>query len=429
MSFESLRHTPEFELPSNAPSAPGDLISLIEECHEGLSKVLVSKMIRRGKYEQISVIICQDNPGKKTVPVASADDIADYCMMCMQYEMDKSDDPGNYKVEVVGPPGKGSFRKSKHIDLTDGDGMARSKTMVSEGDLMEQQLQYIQELHSQIITMSETVHGLVGPLVKENREMMKIVSESTRRLAEVERDRMKHDLEMRIHNDDVKLEELKEEEKGRRWSEGMEMIKDSGAVEGLLKALMKKLKDADKKKDDTKDEPKEETKKKEEESPKDSEKKKAERKKKKKKGDKGSKVDKAKKKKKGDSKSKRKPKISEETGEALSSDEDLTPEQMAEVFTASAMERMADNPTAVAVEVLRMSIEENGQWDMVKETLSEEQFVLFKEILDLESDEEIEPKLKDLYALKGARRMMKLEAKLDDDQQKVIEQLLVVAAD
>lgn len=425
MSFESLRHTPEFELPSNAPGAPADLISLIEECHEGLSKVLVSKMIRRGKYEQISVIICQENGNKKSSPLASADDISDYCMMCMQYEMDKSDDPGNYKVELVGPPGKGSFRKSKHIDLTDGDGMARTKTMMSEGDILEQQLQYIQELHSQIITMSETVHGLVGPLVKENREQMKIISESARRLAEVERDRMKHDLEMRIHNDEIKMEELKEEERGRRWSEGMEIIKESGAVEGLLKALMKKLKDADKKKEEPKK--KAETKPKEE-PPEDSDKK---RKKgaKKKKPKKGSKVNKAKKRKKGEASSKGESKISEDTAETLAADEALTPEQMAEVFTASAMAKMADNPAAVAVEVLRMSIEENGQWEMVEKTLSEEQFVLFKEILDLESDEEIEPKLKDLYALKGARRMMKLEGKLDEDQKKVIEQLLAIAAE
>ena len=130
MSFEDLTHTPEFDLPANAPSPTADLVSLIEECHEGLHKALVSRMVRRGKYEPIATIICQENPNKKTRPQASPEDIADYCMMCMQYEMDKSDDPGTYKVNLIGPPGRGRFDRSKHVDLGDGDGMARTKTMM-----------------------------------------------------------------------------------------------------------------------------------------------------------------------------------------------------------------------------------------------------------------------------------------------------------
>lgn len=165
MSFENLSHTPEFELPPNAPPAPADLISLVEEVYQGLSKAIVWKMIRRGKYDQVATIICQDNPSKATKPQASPEEICDYCMMCMQYEMDKSDDPGTYKVQLLGPPGRGRFDRSKHIDLSGGDGEAHSKTMLSEGELVEQQSQYIGELHSQMIAMHETLHSMVKPLL------------------------------------------------------------------------------------------------------------------------------------------------------------------------------------------------------------------------------------------------------------------------
>ena len=432
MSFESLSHTPEFELPPNAPGAPADLISLIEECYEGLWKAIVTKMIRRGKYDQISVVICQDNPSKKTTPSASAEDIAEYCMMCMQYEIDKSDEPGTYKVELIGPPGKGRFQRSKHIDLGDGDGMARSKTMMSEGELVEQMSQYIGELHSQSIAVLETLHGMVKPLLQENKEMMKIQSDSTRRLAEVERDRLRFDLEMRIHADEQKMDEQKEDAKNQRWSETMEVVKESGAVEGFMKALLKKLNrdDSDTDEKEEKEEPKKKKKReKEEESSGESEPKKKKKKKKgkKKKKDGESRVGKAKKKKRGDKKSEAKSPVSEGTQKAIEDGEEMTQEQMEEVFQASAMERVRDNPTSLMVEVLKMSIDENDQWEMIEETLNPDQLVLFKKILDCEDDTKIEKLLKRLYNMKGSRRLMKLESSLEDDQKAWVEKLFEIA--
>lgn len=250
MSFESLSHTPEFELPGNAPPAPADLISLMEECHEGLHKVIVWKMIRRGKYDQVATIICQENPNKKTKPQASPEDICDYCMMCMQYEMDKSDDPGTYKVQILGPPGRGRFDRSKHVDLSGGDGEAHSKTMLSEGELVDQQSQYIGELHSQMIAMHETLHSMVKPLLTENREMMKIVTDASKKNAEIEREKLRFELEMMMHKDQIKQEQQREEMKNERWRETMETVKESGAIEGLMKALHKKLANSSKSDDD-----------------------------------------------------------------------------------------------------------------------------------------------------------------------------------
>lgn len=427
MSFESLSHTPEFELPANAPSAPADLISLIEECYEGLAKVIVSKMQRRGKYEQIATIICQDNPTKKTTPTATADDIADYCMMCMQYEMEKTDDPGTYRVMLIGPPGRGRFERSKHVDLSEGDGMARSKTVMSEGELIEQQSNYIGELHSQSIAVLETLHGMVKPLLQENKEQMKIISESARRLAEVERDRMRFDLEMRMHADQVKIEQEKEEAKNKRWSETMSVVKDSGAVEGLMKAIVKKMNNSNNK--EAKDsEPK--TRVYTPNQSKDSDK--SSRKGKKdsgaKKGLSESRVEKAKKtKKKSKKKNSGKSKISKETQDTIEKGEDLTVKEMEEVFEASALEKAQENPTALMVEILKMSIEEKDQWEMIEKTLTKDQFELFKKISNSESDDEIESLLKELYELKGAKRLMQLEDKLDEDQKGYVEKLIEIA--
>lgn len=415
MGFESLSHTPEFELPPNAPPAPADLISLVEECYEGLAKAIVWKMIRRNKYDQVATVICQENPSKKTKPTATPEDICDYCMMCMQYEMDKSDDPGTYKVQLLGPPGRGRFDRSKHIDLSGGDGEAHSKTMMSEGELVEQQSQYIGELHSQMIAMHETLHSMVKPLLTENREMMKIVTEASRKNAELERDRLQHEIQMMIHKDEMRQQEQVEELKNERFRETMKVIEESGAIEGLMKALHKRL--ANQGGDDEEEEEKPKKKKRKKPEPESDEKKDTE-----------SKVDKAKKGKKRRKKRKRDKEKTEKLKAIAESEDELSTEELEEVFEEAALEKMQENPLAIMVEILKMSIEEQDKWPIIEETLTEEQFKLFKKITESEDDEEIEKLLKKLYAAKGMRRFFKLEKHLDEQQQKYIEHLVEVAA-
>jgi len=427
MSFETLSHTPEFELPVNAPSAPADLISLVEECHEGLARAIVSKMIRRGKYDQIATITCQENPSKKSHPPARADDIAEYCMMCMQYEAEKSDDPGTYKVTLYGPPGKGRFERSKHIDLSDGDGEAHSKTMLSEGDLLEQQQNYIGELHSQMIAMHETLQGMVKPLMQENKEMMKIVSESQRRLADVEAQRLRHELELKIHADEVRTQEQEQEHKMERWRELLGVVKDTGAFEAILKAVVAKMKAG---KDATK---KTDKKSKEDEKQKSKKEDKKESKKEDKKEEKTaalestkkdeSKIEKAKKKKKAKTKKKKKLKT-----KPLPSHKEITQQELEEAFKEEGMRKAIESPLLITIEMLKMTIDNNNQWPIVETTLSKEQFVLFKEIIECGEEKLAEKKLKELYQMKGMRRFMQLEEHLDEEQQKFVDMLLEVAA-
>lgn len=442
VSFEDLTHTPEFDLPPNAPSPPADLISLIEECHQGLHKAIVTKMVRRGKYEQIATVICQDNPSKSTTPSASAEDIADYCMMCMQAEMDKTDDPGTYRVMLIGPPGRGRFERSKHVDLGDGDGMARSKTMMSEGDLVDKQSEYIGELHSQIVAMSETVHSMLKPLLQENKEMSKIIADASRKHAEIERERMKHDLELKMHNDSLKLEEAKEEMKSERWKETAEIIKESGAVEGVMKALLKKInsRGADEDDDDDDEEEEERPRAKAKTRPTVS---KVRKDVTQKGGEVSSKLDKAKRKS-GKPKFKKRKRenprsgtstkkssedspLSQDTVEAIENGVELTQDQIVEVFEESGLKKAQDNPTAVMVEILKMMIDEKDQWGIIEETLSKEQMVIFRKIMKSEKDPTIHKLLKRLYALKGGRRLLKLEDHLDKEQSGYVDKLLEIA--
>jgi len=408
-SIETLSHSPEFELPDTCPQAPTDLIALIEEMHEGLHRVVVQKYIRRNKYGEVARIKCQDQPNRKQKPVASPEDIAEYCMMMMQYDIEKTDEPGKYKCVLYSGISKGQKERSKHVDLSDPDGEAKSVSMMSEGELVDQQQQYIGELHAQMVAVFETLHGMVKPLVNENREMMKVLTESVKRVGEVEAQRLRHDLELRIHQDEIKKSEAEEEHKMERWRELLGVVKKTKAAEKIFDAVADKITELGKKKRDDDDD---------DERPK---KKKKKKKTNKKSSQKSSTTDSAKAKKK-------KPKSEPKQSDSTSSDnEEMTPEELAaleEKLKKEGMERMIDNPLVVAAETLRMSISEKKQWKLLRDTLSEEQMDCFDAIFDANSDEEILSQLSSLMEMKGRLKIMRLKDQLDETQTKVVEILL-----
>jgi hypothetical protein len=417
MEFESagLSHTPDFELPDHSPQYPADLLSLIEENAEGLHRIVVQKFVRRGKYSQVASISCTENPGRKTRPVATAEMIAEYCMLVMQYDVDKTDEHGKYKCTLYGGAAKGRWEKSKHVDLSDADGEARSVSIMSEGELLEQQQNYIGELHQTNIAMLESLHGIVKPLMQENKEMMKIVSDSQRRLAEVEALRLKHDLELRIHQDEMKQQEAEEEHKMERWRELLGVVKETGAFEAILKAVVSKVKEA---RDEKKGKGKEGVKEKKKTKPIPEEKEKKKKKKKRPVID----PDSAKARVKTEQK-KTQPKQEEDQDD----EPEMTQEELEEIFRKEGLEKASQNPLVLAVESLKMSIDEKKQWPLLQKTLSEEQFEIFEEIFASNDDNEIEKRLKALYKMKGMRNLLKLQDHLDETQTKFVEMLLKVA--
>lgn len=360
-------------------------------------------------------ITCQDNPGRKTRPTATPEMIAEYCMLTMQYDVDKTDEHGKYKCTLYGGASKGRWEKSKHVDLSDADGEARSISIMSEGDMLEQQQNYIGELHQTNIAMLESLHGIVKPLLSENKEMMKIISDSQKRLAEVEAMRLKHDLELRMHQDEMKQQESEEEHKMERWRELLGVVKETGAFEAILKAVAAKIKE---KKDES------------------NEKKKkinvSEKKKKRPLKEEG--FEKKKKKKHSVDPESAKTRVKTDTKKSDSeksssknSDEEMTTEELEKIFFKEGLKRASENPLVLAAESLKMSIDEKKQWNLLEDTLSEEQFEIFEEIFASTKDDEVEKRLKKLYKMKGMRNLLKLQEHLDDTQTKFVEMLLKVA--
>lgn len=426
MDFDTvgLKHSPEFELPDHSPNYPTDLLALVEGNIEGLHRIVIQKFVRRGKYAQVCTVTCQDTPGRKTKPAATPEQISEYCMLTMQYDVDKTDEHGKYKCTLYGGASNGKWEKSKHVDLSDGDGEARSISIMSEGDMLEQQQLYIGELHQTNIAMLESLHSIVKPLMNENKEMMKIISEAAKVRGDVEMNRLRHDLEIRMHQDEIKQKEAEEEHKMERWRELLGVVKETGAFEAIMKAVVSKLKERgeDKKERKTKVGPSSND---EERSTKKKKKKKkastadpGEEPRKKKKKKPTIDADSAKKRKK--KKKKKKPSEPTETESGEMSQEEL--EKV--LHDEKLIEKMTENPLLMAAEALKMSVDEKKQWGELEETLSEEQFELFEEILAANSDKEIGKRIKKLYEMKGIRNLMKLQDKLDDTQTKFVEVLL-----
>lgn len=405
MAFEDLSHTPAFDLPEYAPPITPDALSLIEEWHQGLHRVVVSKQLRRDNYELVATITVQEQGNSKTHPSARPDEIAEYVMLCIQWEMDRSDTPGVYRLKLFGAPGKGRFEKSKHID-TRGEGDSRDIQVLTEGELNEQQSQYIGELHSQLVAQNEVIMGMVKPLLSENKEMMKILGEAVKNSAEVEAVRNKHAIEMKVHADEMKMREEESEQKMKRWMELLGIVKETGAPEAIFKTLMKKLNQAAEESGEKKAKQKEGKEQKQKEKQEEEENKLATIRQKKKK--------------------KRAKKKEKESG-VSSGPEDEVAEQAEDDFLREGLAMVEKSPLVLCAQGLRLTIDEKDQWSTAEEILTEEQYAQLVSITECTNEEDVKKMLKDLYAMRGMKRLLKLGEHLDEEQSRFLDELVKAA--
>jgi hypothetical protein len=415
-----LHHSPEFDLPEYCEPCPHDAVSLIEEWHMGLHKILISKRDRKRSYKPVATIICQDGGDKRSRPAQNPDEIAEYVMSIIQWEIDKSDDPGMYRMSLVGPPGKGRFERSKHIDMSHDDGAARTMNFVNEGELHEMKDAYIGELHGHILAMIEMVTASHRAVVNENREMTKIVSEAVRKNGELEQNRLMHQLKVREMEDDARFRDAEAERKASQISEGIGVFKDSGAIDEILKAVARKIDEFGGPKetslaviedDDPEDELDDDEVEADEPVKKKDSKKKASKKK-------ASKKKSAKKKSKRKS-TKKKSSKKKATIRRASADQDEEDDPDEEVM-AEGRRMVQERPLVMAAEALKMSIDVNGQWSIIRKTLTEEQADILDEIIASKTDEEVVENAQALYAAPGNMRLMELSNHLDEQQQKFI---------
>lgn len=408
MTSETLSHQPEFELPLSGPDYPGDLLGLIEEHYEGLFRIVVHKEIRRNKYDYIAQVKCQENPGKKSRPIAPPEDICEYLMLIVQKDIDTTDLPGKYRFQIHGPPGSGSGpKKTKHIDFSDGDNIGKSVNVMDEATLLEQQGTYISELHGQVNSLIEYVTNMVQPVVQENREMMKIVTESQRRLADIEAIRLKHELELRMHADEQKRLEAEAEERHRKWHTALQHLQETGATEAIVKGVQQFIakKQAEARAQQDRAEHREDIQTRE--------------------GLREEQKEKEKRAKKPKRNRSRKANPEPESEVVETTIVEAAEEKSQSDIEREAMDAAMDmHPVVLAAQALRMTIDEKNQWELLRETLSQDQFNKFLEIFDSDDYDKSSKLLKELYLLKGVKKIMKLQEHLDKQQLTFVELLL-----
>lgn len=422
--FGDLQHTPDFELPLHYPAYPEDLRALVDENYEGLTRAVIEKMLARNKYEQIAQLKVQDSKAitRNSKPTEGSDLIAEYCMAIMQWDIDQTDSAGKYRVTLHGPRGRGNFKRAKHVDLSDEDGIAKSITMLDEGALVDKQSEYIDQLHTQILTMTEMLTGTMKSISSEHKDMMKVISDSQRKLGEIEAMRLTHDLEIRMHNDEQEQARIEREGKEARWAQLLEHVERSGATKDLAKGVGKILervadkmgprstKGLDDEVIDTEARPappptKPRPKKDDHEDDEAEDEDKPRRKKKKKK-----------------KRSKKSPDDAKYAPRAKPApdpdpDPDEEPEISDEEIQNAVMEHIEEyGPLMMAVEALKLSINEKKQWPVLKDVLTEDQAEKFEEVFASTSHEQCKKLIDELTDLPHPMKILGLRKHLEEDQ-------------
>jgi len=409
--------SPEVVLPEPSHEMPGDGVALIEQWHQGLQRILISKKTANGSHEPIGKVICQTTKDRHARPEATPEELSDLVMMWIQYDIERTDDPGNYRFMLVGPAGKGKFEKSTHIDMRGEGGMPRTMAMLNQGDMLEAQTLYIGELHSQVVGMIEILVGGYKTVVNENREMMKILSEATRKHGEIEAMRLEHQLNMKVHEDDRLYQEAESERSQKKWEQGLNTIKETGAAEDLMRAIAKRVEGAKKSRDEARmgvhearpptdepvEEPAEEAAEKRTRFSQGPSKKKSSKKAAKKAAKKPTK--KTSKKKAGSS-------AKGEDGDLL---EEVV-EESDEDFLEEGRRMLDERPLVLAAETLKMTINQNSQWGVIRNTLTSEQADILDDIFASTTDDDVKKHAQLLYEAKGMFKLMDLKKHLDEQQ-------------
>lgn len=402
-----LYHKPnDILLPDWAPDPPEDIVSLISEYHEGLTKVVVSYFISRGRYETIGTVMCQEPPGKKINPAATPFEIAEYAMRLVQYRIEARDEEGKFKIELIGPQGKARFVRSRHIDMALSEGgKARSIELMDEATLVEKQSEHIGQLYAQILDMGDQITNAYKIAIMENKEMSKIMGEALRKNADIEMARLEHQLKVRVLDEEAREKEEEARNQQERWQKGMEYFKQARVLErvagGLQMFLAKQMGMNSPSPEDLEEAQRRNAERMAEEmqrrrSEQEQEQERAEQAKPH--GGKGSPDG----------------QLGEEEAES-DNDEDGDEDdfrRMAEMY-----------PLRTAASALRLSLDEKKQWSMMYEKLDDDQSEIFDSILGSDDEEEIGELVRKLVTT-DVSKLVELQQELDDQQQFFVEILM-----
>lgn len=396
VGIESISITPEIQLPEFSPPWPEELRSLIEECHTGLYKIIISKMVERNKYDQVAILSTMENINPHGKPSALPEEICECIMLVAQYDYERFDTYYKYKAEIISG-GKGKARRavSKHFELTSDGEVSRTVNVMNEGEILEQQSNYIGELHSQIIGMAEVTQGMVKPLLSEFKELVKVVSDSQRRLADIEAKRMEHEMQMQIYNDEKEQKRIESERAHERWLAFKNTLDQSGVIPMAMAQLAAfvKRKAAEHAGDQPSPEERMEAMSGALGSPDEN-------------------IHKNPGKKKSGKKSKSKKKKQNLSENKV---DDIVAER------AAAYE---DNPVLGSAAALKMSFDSYNQWEKIEETLTIEQFEVFKAAIEGNTEKEVKENIRKLAHLPDLKNLVELSNFMDENQAFFVDQLM-----
>ena len=411
-----MKITPEIELPDLYEPFPEDLAALCHSNLRGMKQMTVHRMVQRGQYKIVASAQLQEKPTRNSVPTVPAEEICEVAMQIVASDIAETDDPGNYKVSFIGVGGRGRKIVSKHIRMRE-EQSPRAVNTMDEGDLLETQMSYIGELHQVNMGLMEVVSGMIRPLLEENKEMMKICTESVKKVGEVEAARMSHELEIRRMEDENRLELFKEQQSQDKWNELFNHVKSTGAMESVIEGLMKKF-TGPPKSPEPKNNP-------DATSPGPTRRPAAARKplptpeevsnlpavRKPSETSRTRPADK--------DTEKTKSTISEDKSQEIAKEEKVQLEEIEK----EVKEEMEKSPLVALAQALKFSIDENGQWKKIYKTLNDDQIEIFDEVISAKSDDEVKAAMDKMKKTSVAKLMM-LRAMMDEDQAKILGAML-----
>lgn len=410
-----MKITPEIELPDLYEPFPEDLATLCHASIRGMKQMTVHRMVQRGQYKILASAELQDKPTRNSVPTIPAEEICEIAMQIIASDVAETDDPGNYKVSFVGVGGRGRKIVSKHIRMRE-EQSPRAVNTMDEGDLLETQMSYIGELHQVNMGLMEVVSGMIRPLLEENKEMMKICTESVKKVGLVEAARMSHELDVRRMEDENRIEMFKEQQSQEKWNELFGHVKSTGAMEEIIAGLKGHFT-----KEPKEDEPKKNT------TPSPAT---------------ASRPDQTKRPlpnpeevsnlpaiRKPREVAKTKPPTNQVDKDTTAQEPTDTPgsdhSEKIEIqdIEKQVQEEMAKNPLVTLAQALKFSIDEKAQWKGIYKTLNHDQVEIFDEILSAKSDDQVKAGMDKMKKTSLAKLMM-LRAMMDEDQTKILGAML-----
>ena len=280
--------------------------------------------------------------------------------------------------------------------------------------MLEQQTAYIGELHSQMIGMIELVTNSHKVVVNENREMMKILSEATRKHGEIEALRLGHQLQMKMHEDEISAAEADADRSLAKFREGLDVFKNTGAAEELIRAVAKKIQGKDKDKENEESEgttsspsptagsidSQADTDADADETQKPAPKKKARFSK---------------------SKSASKKKSSKKSSKNRDPEAEVDETDAESPEAPDSLQKMVDERQLVmAAEALKMTINEKSQWKAIHKILNDRQSDILDDIFASTTNDEVIENAQLLYDAEGMMKLVALNQELDDQQKAFI---------